>query len=686
MAPQKQEALKARWTVMLYMVASKDEQTESAAIRNVRQLQEFGARDDLNLLVQIDRRWPGYPERYRVTQDHAADVCHFDQRERNDSGQPEVLRDFVDWARQLCPAENYMLILWGHAYGLGFGRDNGKALTLPQIAESLSPKYFDGQTPVDVLGVNACAMCYAEAIYELRHAARFLVAPEITMPFAGWPYQTVLNAIVTEPDITANVLCAKIVDCFIDSFEEALESRTVALTAINLAAAEELEKKLAPLSSALVSAIRDAATGKLIAEAFLDTAHADSRPLIDLVDLCERLQQIEAPSASAIKTAASELETFLNSGDSQRLVLKKNGLGDLEGLNGVGIYAPSVTGEAELTRLDLDQPNYDKLALVQKLKTDGGWSGLVYSDLRRLLAPVNTVIAEFINGTGASGIEDRTAVAQLLLSAYRSFIKLGSTVTDTQSELNRILSGQGNGRQDLAAIAPVTSRPVIGWPFLRLAPNSGPGVSRSAASRPGAGMAPGSLDDGDHRLRNSVNQLVSLEAALAEVEKTAKRVMTHSRFGLGDDQSKPDLGDDQSKPDLGDDQSKPDLGTFTASIGARTDIPYSNGTASVVEMFRQVAWALRLVEQAVAKIEDDCASALSDSSDDPLFRQRTIDQLNQSFSGLQEMVVNAKSTMYSVLAHPAYGLGPSIQAGASTATRQQLAAAGGLSSQKLRLL
>jgi hypothetical protein len=676
---------------MLYMVASKDEQTESAAIRNVRQLQEFGARDGLNLLVQIDRRWPGYPERYRVTKDHQVNVCHFDQRERNDSGQPKVLRHFVKWARQLCPADNYMLVLWGHAYGLGFGRDNGKALTLPEIAESLNPKYFDGKTAVDILGVNACAMCYAEAIYELRHAARFLVAPEITMPFAGWPYQTVLDAIVTEPDITANVLCDKIVDCFIDSFEEALESRTVALTAINLAAAEDLERKLAPLSSALVSAIGDAATGKLIADAFLDTAHADSRPLIDLVDLCDRLQQIEAPSAATVKNAASELETFLNSDDSQRLVVKKNGLGDLEGLNGVGIYAPSVTGAAELTRLDLDQPNYDKLALVQKLKADRGWSGLVYSDVRRLLAPVNTVIAEFVNGTGASGIEDRTAVAQLLLSAYRSFVKLGSAVTDTQSELNKILSGKGNGRRDLAAIAPATSRPVFGWPFLRLTPNGGPGVTGGTVSRPGAGVAPGSPGDGprDYRLKNSVDQLVSLEAALAEVEKTAKRVMTHSRFGLGDDQSKPDLGgdgDDQSKPDLGDDQSKPDLGAFTASIGARNDIPYSNGTASVVEMFRQVAWALRLVEQAVAKIEDDCASALSDSSEDPVFRQRTIDQLNQSFSGLQEMVVNAKSTMYSVLAHPAYGLGPSIQAGASTATRQQLAAAGGLSSQKLRLL
>src|SRR5262249_39831131 len=88
-SPQKSEAGKPNtWTVMLFMAASKDEQTESVAIRQIKQLQEFGAKDDLNLLIQIDRRWPGYAERYRITKDHHAELCPLKGRPQNDSGKP----------------------------------------------------------------------------------------------------------------------------------------------------------------------------------------------------------------------------------------------------------------------------------------------------------------------------------------------------------------------------------------------------------------------------------------------------------------------------------------------------------------------------------------------------------------------------------------------------------------------
>ena len=54
------------WTVMLYMAASRDEQTEAAAIRDLKELEKIGATDQCNVIVQIDRRWPGYSERYCV--------------------------------------------------------------------------------------------------------------------------------------------------------------------------------------------------------------------------------------------------------------------------------------------------------------------------------------------------------------------------------------------------------------------------------------------------------------------------------------------------------------------------------------------------------------------------------------------------------------------------------------------
>jgi len=705
---EKPEAVKPSWTVMLYMAASKDEQTESAAILNAQQLQEYGARDGLNLLVQIDRRWPGYAERYRLT-GHTADNVPFRGRQKNDSGESSVLHGFVKWAREEAPADHYLLVLWGHAFGLGFGRDNGDPLTLPEIAKALDPKSFglgEDDCAVDILGVNACAMSYAEAVYELRRTARYLVAPQITMPFAGWPYETVLGEIVK--GIAPADLAARIVDDFVASFEDALEPRSVALTAVRLGAAGTLEQHVAGLTHALAGAIEHAALKQPIADAFLDTAHAEVRPLIDLVDLCDRLSHIAEPGASSLNKAAITLREFLNRTDEHGLLLRHRTARDVEGLNGLGIYAPSVTGAADLSRLQLDKKQYEKLALVEQLadpnagekKRPHGWADIVFTDLGALLAPINRAIAEFVNATGAVGTEDRTGVGQLLLSVYRAFVKLEDAASDAQRQLKTIVCEKSPLGASRAPDAPDV---IFGRPFLRLAPDRAPLFAARALSSSAVSSASIAPPD-TNRLRGSVAALAKLEDALASLEKTLKRVMTNARFGLGDDQIKFDLGDDQIKFDLGDDQIKFDLGDDQIKFdlgddqikfdlgmvrGAASTARAANGTAVVAEMFRQVAWSLKLMEEAVAKIEGDIQSALSGSTlgaESDEYQRLMREQLDQSFRGLREMIANARSTVFSILAHPADGLGPSTQTASRIPTRQQLATAGGLSSRNLQLL
>src|SRR5262245_45431720 len=117
------KARTAKWTVMLYMAASKDEQTEQAAIRDIKELERVATSKDLNVLVQIDRRWPGYAERYVVEQGYSKLRATLRGKRNINSGKPQVLRNFVRWSRTNFPSDYYLLVLWGHAYGLGFGRD-----------------------------------------------------------------------------------------------------------------------------------------------------------------------------------------------------------------------------------------------------------------------------------------------------------------------------------------------------------------------------------------------------------------------------------------------------------------------------------------------------------------------------------------------------------------------------------
>jgi hypothetical protein len=54
---------------MLYIAADHPQPeraaiTEYAAIRDINELEQIGSTKDLDIVVQIDRKWPGYPERY----------------------------------------------------------------------------------------------------------------------------------------------------------------------------------------------------------------------------------------------------------------------------------------------------------------------------------------------------------------------------------------------------------------------------------------------------------------------------------------------------------------------------------------------------------------------------------------------------------------------------------------------
>ena len=342
-----------KWTVMLYMAAApmqsqSAEETERAAVRDIEELQEVGSTDEMNVIVQIDRRWPGYPERYRIGKGDSefCGVCRPHKNgdhQRNNSGDRAVFEDFLSWAQSReNEAEHYLLVLWGHAYGLGFGRDHGDALTIPELAKALNGRN------IDILGSNACAMSYAEAAFELRNGPRFLVASQISMPFAGWPYAEILNEIVNEPDIAPKTLGERIIGHFMKS----LGRRGVSLTLLGLGQAGELGNHIKELADALDSAVGRNGTGTQIAEAFLDTAHGDVRPLIDLFDLCNNLSNV---GDQRITDAAEAVQEFLKEG-AESFVVKHETGPELEGLHGVGIFALSVTGAADLMRLELSGP------------------------------------------------------------------------------------------------------------------------------------------------------------------------------------------------------------------------------------------------------------------------------------------------------------------------------------------
>jgi hypothetical protein len=695
------------WTVMLYMAASKNEKTEQAAIRDLRELEKVGTDDStLNVLVQIDRNWPGYAERYCVRKSFS-EMCEGRRDEKNvNSGKPQVLRDFVAWGRSMFPADRYLLVLWGHSYGLGFGRDHGDPLTLTELAQSLDRDEVNklliernalaiaaNRKAVDILGANACAMCYAEAAYELKDAADFMVAPEISMPFQGWPYDRILNEIVDDSQIDSEGLGNKIVDQFKASFEEAVDAQNVALTMLNLNTAGEIRPHLAKLTAALRKSIgRGNGVREQIGDAFLDTVHGDVRPLIDLADLCRRLTAFPDTKASA--------EEFLEFLQRDELVVRHEASQELEGLNGLGIFAPSVSGAAELMRLEFSKRMYKELKLLKDLR-DPDWATFVYKDLKELLDPLNKAVAAFVRSTGAGKAEERTGVAQLLVGIYQSFVKLQKSARDAQSNVMDVLNGNG-APKDLMTMSDQDLTTAAVWlspPFLRLASEFAQTSSLPPCPRPSTNSA----DSQDPR-ESIVRSFERLEAALENVERTTKKVLTHASLGLGIEKDnlgieKDNLGIEKDnlgieKDNLGIEKDnlgieKDNLGVFErlfASDGSQSSA--LSGIQSVTELFRLTTTSFQLVESAVGRTEVAVRAILTNKSSrsDKDYRQRLTEQVKRSFREVHETMTNARQTARLVIAHPTLGLGPTNQPGPGVINRQQLALAGGLSSQSLRLL
>lgn len=427
---------KKKWTLLMYMAASHDHKLEAAAIRDLRELERVPGDDKVNVLVFVDRAWPG-SQVYRIDGrgchqiaipskgDTEGKEIQQDKRKpstltiKSGTGLKETLKRFLLASLDEAPAEHYALVLWGHAYGLGFGREHKDPLTIAELRRALASfkkrRAEDGRSkPVlEVLAANACAMSYAEAAYELKDVVEYLAASQITVPFAGFPYDVILRGMRREPD--ARELGCLIVDAFTSSFAASSSRSRVAMTLLDLKEAHRLAPLLHNLAEAIHRHVSPAGTFEprqlaAMRDIFFGAATGDVRPLLDVKQLCDDFASLRSTGAdargssiSALVQAADQFGKFIErpkhqpSADAREtapalaadaglygdvpkaghprdkgnhtrgfrstaappvrgggeFVVRYNGAPDLDNLHGLGIFAPLVTSDDQLQRLGL---------------------------------------------------------------------------------------------------------------------------------------------------------------------------------------------------------------------------------------------------------------------------------------------------------------------------------------------
>ena len=746
------------WTFMVYMAAGDSHKLDTVAVRDLEEM-EIGTKGKPNVavVVQVNRHWPKTAQRYAISSGETT-LLHPPLKGETNMGDRATLSQFVmdvvsnDEYRGY-RARNYCLVLWGHAFGIGFGRDDHDALLLPELRGALCDLRKYRGTPLELLGANACCMSYLEAAFELKDVASLMVASQITVPFAGWPYSAILSRV--EDDTPATDLAKMIVDAYVTQFDDLPGGDRLAMTMLNLKHARDCGEYLRTLSSRIYDEISDGFdtdTMAALRDVFMGAAAGDVRPLVDLTTLCKILRG-DGPDEMAppIATAARDLLGALQPDDppfgtvvlkaqenTDKLVAYHRAHPELIDLKGVGIYAPFITEQALLDRLELAAPapfgqkkslesgqeKYEALELFNATKgMPGNWARLVYEDLKRTI-PAELMVS--IDGIGELQTGDRADVAQIIMSIEAVLNGLDRAIARARRDIIKAIvdgpmSPQALARgasQGVATLSPPTT--AFGPPSLRLIPALGlqalKEINDLKAEQAKAALSPFIvLGTGAQRLDvvdTAVKLFMLIELAIAVTERVIRRGLTNARFGLGpigpnqiptvetglgngDVKSGSGNGDVKSGSGNGDVKSGSGNGDvksgsgYTGEASSSGDLRADLALVRVADLFRQVGGALIALEGAAAEVEATARTLLvispvsipsvSDAS------RATAQELDQRFGVLAEASSETRRTLRRVLAHPVYGLGPGEEP-LSMDTREGLALRGGLSRRFLKLL
>jgi hypothetical protein len=371
------QARKRAWTVLAYVMADDTgavgETDEDNLIDRVAE-EEVGkliaaarGRDNVHLAVQAD--FTGRPGTLRVRPGRLPETL------------PETtagLEGFTAFAREMCaecPADHYMVIVWGHGAGpLGFFSDGDGTATAGRRSGSLSLTdlgtalrniaWQRGKDLVDILLVKSCYAATLEAAFELQDAVRFMVSSQAKVPLRTWTIWEVFDAL-NHPTTDVEATAGQFLNALSRHFDSAIERRfrkEVPFSLVKVANAGAAAKPLERLASMLAERGLDDASRVAIHTA--RPTRAGDMALLDVVTLCQALKETKE-LANAANDLASAIRTAVVATQPDDSVFTGLGL----------FHLPEPLLRLESFANDVTLGSYGRLRLDQAT----GWSRVAFS-------------------------------------------------------------------------------------------------------------------------------------------------------------------------------------------------------------------------------------------------------------------------------------------------------------------
>jgi hypothetical protein len=415
------------WSVFIFM--KPDETLEKAAIDDVDEMKTVGRLEHAYVAVQVER--VNDVERFQIANgrellfpppDLAAAGAALPERQRP----ADLVADFGAWALKEFPAERHLVVMWGHARGVGVllappsarplaeafqewapmpelaaGRRPARpkppeapladGLTIEDLLSAMkslqeqqaalagrgadtasgyaAPGSSESERKLGVLGLDSCYMSSIEVGYALREYVECLVASESFMQSQGWNYREVLQSLAGRAghDVAPAALGEAIVRHVVTLPGDG------SISMLRLECVDQLARAFKQLVSALRATIVDPGERRALKIVLSRVSFLKVRQFLDLRDLCHKLcQHFPDPIADAARAVLDELPAVVFHRATGRALGR---------LNGLSVYYPYVRASAIRNSCDdfeeadaIVRPDeYRRLAFVEHT----GWGRLL---------------------------------------------------------------------------------------------------------------------------------------------------------------------------------------------------------------------------------------------------------------------------------------------------------------------
>ena len=379
---------RAKWTVMIYMAG--DNNLESAAMVDLKEMAKVGSTSAVNIVVQLDRERDSITKRIRVLKKgHTSPTLLLPE---TDTGDPAVLADFLQWSVANYPADRYMLVLWNHGGGwwedersgrkkrLSFFKhahpaigkrgicyddtSNGDCLDNAELKKTLADFSTLIGGKLDILGMDACLMQMIEVAYQLKDSVFFIVGSELEEPENGWPYHTILSYLVKNPNAAPDIFSKEIVTRYVQSYSAGKE--TVTQSAFNADNIIQVKSAIDNLAVYLTANLDDDAFRNGIADAWRKSVKFFDDNYVDLKSFANVLKT-KCPKSTDLNARVNALLNSLKVGKEKGAVIAAGYQGSsMKSTGGMSICFPADHINSAYKYLDFNSAEGSWLEFLKK--------------------------------------------------------------------------------------------------------------------------------------------------------------------------------------------------------------------------------------------------------------------------------------------------------------------------------